>query len=213
MTEKAIGLLGGTFDPVHHGHLRLALECLEAARLAEVALIPLHTPPHRGRPAASPEQRREMLRLALDGVPGLRLEDCELQRGGVSYTVDTLGEMRGRYGNRPLCLIMGMDAFAGLDTWRQWPLLLQHAHIIVVQRPGDEAEINDPEVASVYTKASVNAPTELRTAPAGRILKLHIPLLDISATRLREMIAAGRNPRFLLPESVLAFIETQRLYS
>lgn len=210
--EKPIGILGGTFDPVHHGHLRLALECLEAADLAEVALVPLHTPPHRMSPAASPEQRREMLRLAIAGVPGLRLEDCELRRGGVSYTVDTLAELRSRHGDIPLCLILGRDAFAGLHTWREWPLLLQLAHIIVVQRPGNEAAITEPEVASVYNQSTVNSPRELREAPAGRILDIPIPLLDISATRLREMIAAGRDTRFLLPPAVIDYIDAQQLY-
>ena len=198
---------------MHHGHLRLALECLEAADLAEVAMVPLHTPPHRESPAAAPEQRREMLRLALEGVPGLRLEDCELRRGGVSYTVDTLAELRDRYADHTLCLILGSDAFGSINTWHRWTLLLQRAHIIVVQRPGTETNIQDPEVAAVYTNASVKTPQGLRSASAGKILDVHIPLLDISATRLREMIATGRNARFLLPPSVLAYIEAQHLYS
>jgi len=210
--EKPIGILGGTFDPVHHGHLRLALECLEALGLAEVAMVPLHTPPHRKSPVASPEQRREMLSLALEGVPGLRLEDCELRRGGVSYTIDTLAELRTRHGDTPLCLILGMDAFGALHTWRQWPLLLQRAHIIVVQRPGSETAITNSEVASVYTNASVNSPHELRATPAGGIYRIRIPLLDISATRLREMIGAGRDIRFLLPPAVVDYIEARQLY-
>jgi len=212
MTEKPIGILGGTFDPVHHGHLRLALECLEQADLAEVDMVPLHIPPHRISPVATPEQRREMLRLALEGAPGLKLDDCELQRGGVSYTVDTLAHMRQRYGNRPLCLIMGMDAFARLDTWHQWPLLLTHAHIIVVQRPGNEAVIDNPEIASLYAKASVKSHEELHSSPGGRILNINIPMLDISATRLRDMLAQGRDIHFLLPPAVLAFIRQHHLY-
>ncbi|MEJ2759990.1 MAG: nicotinate-nucleotide adenylyltransferase [Gammaproteobacteria bacterium] len=211
--EKPIGILGGTFDPVHHGHLRLALECLEAAALTEVALVPLHTPPHRRPPVASPEQRREMLRLAVEEVRGLALEDCELQRGGVSYTVDTLAELRARYGGRPLCLIMGRDAFARLDTWHQWPLLLQHAHIIVAQRPGNQAGIENPEIAAVHAQAAVRDHRELRTSPSGRILDISIPMLDISATRLRQLRADGRSIRFLLPPAVLAFIEANHLYT
>ena len=211
---KPIGILGGTFDPVHHGHLRLALECRQQAGLQRVDLVPLHSPPHRDTPVATPAQRRAMLELALDGVPGLKLEDCELRRGGVSYSVDTLEELRGRYGRaQPLCLILGRDAFAALPAWRRWTLLLTLAHIIVVQRPGHEAAIDNPELAALYTEARVTEPEALQSTPGGRILEIDIPLLEISATRLRAALAAGRDIHFLLPPAVLAYITQQHLYT
>ena len=131
-----IGVLGGTFDPIHYGHLRPALELLEALALAEVRFIPCRLPAHRGAPAITPEQRLELVRLATADQPGFVADDRELRRPGRSYMVDTLASLRQDLGETPLCLILGGDAFAALHTWRRWEDLSKLAHFIVMQRPG-----------------------------------------------------------------------------
>jgi nicotinate-nucleotide adenylyltransferase len=207
-----LALLGGTFDPIHHGHLRMALECAERAGLDEVRIVPLHTPPHRHAPVATPEQRLAMARLAVEGVARLAVDDSEIRRGGASYTIDTVLALRRALGERPLCLIMGMDAFVALDTWRQWTSLLDCAHIIVVQRPGNETRIESEDVAALLHSRSAARPGDLHELPAGRILKLPVPLLDISATRIRRIVAEGKDPSFLLPGAVIDYIRKERLY-
>jgi nicotinate-nucleotide adenylyltransferase len=209
---KPIGILGGTFDPVHHGHLRLALEARDQAKLDHVRLVPLHTPPHREPPQASPGQRRAMLRLAVEGVDGLVPEDCELERGGVSYTIDTLEALRARLPEQPLCLITGMDAFARLDSWHRWQAIPETAHLILVERPGQTAAPPAAPVAALLERAVTADSSVLRQAPAGAVLRIGIPELDISATRLRALFAEGRDPRFLLPPAVVRYIQEQHLY-
>jgi len=213
MADKApIGILGGTFDPVHHGHLRLARECLDSLGLAEVRLIPVHSPPHRAVPAATPAQRLRMLEIATQGAPGLVADGRELERGGHSYTIDTLEPLRREAGDRPLCLLMGMDAFRQINTWKRWTALLEYAHIVVVDRPGKEPRFDDREVAGLFVEHAAPGPDTLHALPAGRILRLNAPLLDISATHIRELIAAGRSPRWLLPDAVIDYIQREKLY-
>ncbi|MFQ5659011.1 MAG: nicotinate-nucleotide adenylyltransferase [Gammaproteobacteria bacterium] len=209
---KPIGLLGGTFDPVHYGHLRMAMEVRQELDLAEVRLIPLHTAPHRNNPIASPEQRVVMLRLALEKVSGLLIDRCELQRGGISYSVDTVKACRQELGGRPLCLIMGMDAFQSLNSWHEWALLLNYVHVIVVDRPGNKTDFTHREIAQLFTKHSTEDPSVIRRTPAGRIHKLNIPMLDISATRIRRLLAVNRDVRYLLPDNVIEYIQQQGLY-
>lgn len=210
--QPPIGILGGTFDPVHHGHLRLALEMLERLRLAEVRLVPLARPAHRAAPVASAEQRLAMLERAVEGVPGLRVDARELSRAGTSYTVDTLADLRREYGpERPLCLILGMDAFAGLTTWMRWTQLPELAHLALARRPGS-AFPRQPELLSLLERRRVDTPRALGAAPAGAIVLESFPLLDISSSRIRELVASGGNPRYLLPEAVVAFIEQAGLY-
>ncbi len=209
---KPLGILGGTFDPVHHGHLRLALEVYENLGLGEVRLIPLYSPPHRGRPAADAAQRLAMLRLAIDGVSGLLADDREIKRGGISYTIDTLTGWRQESAGQPLCLIIGMDAFQGIHTWHRWTELLDHAHMILVDRPGNEAIFEHGEVEDLFKKHAVEDYAVLRKKPAGAIFKTATPLLDISSTHIRRLIAAGRDPRYLLPDGVIEYIQRNRLY-
>lgn len=207
-----LGILGGTFDPVHHGHLRLALECINAARLAGVNLVPLHTPAHRGPVHALPEQRLTMLRLATDGVAGLDVDDSEIRRGGTSWTIDTVREYRQRAGKRPLVLIMGMDAFQELHRWKQWELIPEQVHIIVAARSGSDQGFEHKQIAALYTERHTDNPDDIHSTPAGRILKVNIPMLAISSTRIRSLLATGQNPAFLLPEKVYAYIQQQRIY-
>ncbi|MGH8584021.1 MAG: nicotinate-nucleotide adenylyltransferase [Gammaproteobacteria bacterium] len=209
---RPIGVLGGTFDPIHHGHLRFALEAWERLNLDSVRLIPLFQPPHRAAPIASPDRRLAMLRAAIAGVPGLMADERELRRHAVSYTVDTLSGLRQDCGPlQPLCLLLGMDAFQGLATWRRWERLIDLAHLVVAQRP--EAGIpHDGLLHALLARHGTEDPGVLHAQPAGAILFCAFTQLDISASSVRALIAAGKSPRYLLPEAVLNVIETEHLY-
>ncbi|MBM2830675.1 MAG: nicotinic acid mononucleotide adenylyltransferase, partial [Gammaproteobacteria bacterium] len=172
---KPIGILGGTFDPVHHGHLRLAMECYERLDLAEVRLMPLHTPPHRHLPHASPGQRLAMLEIAIEGIPGLIIDDCELNKNDVTYTIDTLSATRDWVGNRPVCLLLGLDAFNTLHTWRRWKSLLDYSHIVIADRPDNTGKQNIPELNALLNTHSVSDIESLHKTPAGKIHKLIVP--------------------------------------
>ena len=212
MSHTPIAVLGGTFDPVHHGHLRPALELLEELGLAEVRLVPNAVPPHRRQPAASAEQRLSMVQMAIADQPGFVLDDRELRRGGPSYTVDTLAELRAEIGpQRPLCLLLGRDAFLGLPSWHSWREILSLSHIVVMQRPGYEPEFEEPLAGEIEQRQTLS-PLALHQRPAGHILFWQTRNLDISATQIRTLLAAGRSPRYLLPEVVWNYIRQQRLY-
>lgn len=210
---NSIGILGGTFDPVHHGHLRLAVEVLEALELAEVRLIPTHSPPHREGPEVPGLMRLAMLELAVRDEPSLKVDDREIRREGVSYTVDTLGHLREELGrDLPLCLIMGMDAFNGLPGWHRWRELEELAHIVIAHRPG-AALPQDPELRALLDRRGITDANLLHKRPAGCVLLLSLPMLEISATQIRDLIAAGRNPRFLMPDPVYALIRKHHFYT
>ncbi len=209
---QPIGILGGTFDPVHHGHLRLALEVFQSCALSEVRLLPLHTPPHRQMPATSPEQRLQMLRLAIQEVKCLQIDERELQRADVSFTVDSLRSLREEVGQQSLCLIMGMDAFQTLNTWYKWTALLDYAHIVVVRRPGVELQIVNTEVSALYNNNITTELSDLHVQAAGKILEVETPELDISSTRIRELIGTKQDAHYLLPEKVVSYIKQEGLY-
>jgi nicotinate-nucleotide adenylyltransferase len=209
---KPVGILGGTFDPVHHGHLRLALEAHESLRLESVRLIPLRLPPHRDPPVASSAQRLAMLHAAVSGEPALRVDDRELRRDAVSYTVDTLLSLRAELGEEiPLCLLLGMDAFRALDTWHRWQGLIELAHLVVASRPDAVLPETGP-VHELLGERHTHNLNDLHRKPAGYVFRQPIPPLDISASHIRALIAAGRNPRYLLPEGAIAIINQHRLY-
>lgn len=209
---KPIGILGGTFDPVHHGHLRLAMEILELVNLAEVRLIPLHKPPHRHQPLASSQQRLAMLRLAVENVARLLVDDREIVRGGISYTVDTLKSLREENADASLCLIMGMDAFRSLNTWHEWKTILDYAHIILADRQDITNVTEQKEIADFYSR-HISRDESVLQKTHGTIMKLDIPVLDISASRIRTLCSRKKDPRFLLPDCVLNYIKQEALYS
>jgi nicotinate-nucleotide adenylyltransferase len=194
---SALAIFGGTFDPVHLGHLSVAWEAAELLD-AEVRLLPASVPPHRMAPIASAEQRVAMLRAALQGQSRLTLDTRELQRSGPSYTIDTLTELRAEQGERPLVLLLGADAFAGLPSWHRWRELFDVAHIGVLSRPGMEVMLPD-ELQHMIADRRADDATALRHTPAGKLIELAVTPLEISATRIRELLAAGRDPRYLLP--------------
>ncbi|MDD4915817.1 MAG: nicotinate-nucleotide adenylyltransferase [Methylococcales bacterium] len=204
-----IGVYGGTFNPVHYGHLRTALEVSELFRLDELRLIPCRIPAHRDQPTVSGEMRLHMLQLAIADTPGLLADRRELDRDGPSYMLDTLQSLRQELGaERSILLFVGADAFAGLTQWHQYRRLFDYAHIVVMTRPG----FDHPVLAEGFRQRLFDRPGGLQSRAAGGLFFQTVTLLDISATRIRAIIAAGRSPQFLLPPQVLAFIRQHQLY-
>jgi len=214
---KPIGILGGTFDPVHNGHLHLATTFLKELDLAELRFIPLSNPPHRTAPQASPEQRLEMLKLAVENQANLNVDDCELQRHGVSYTIDTLKDLRTKFAESPLCLLMGMENFKTLNTWHQWGAFLGYTHIVIANRPGSDDKIHNEEIKNFMEPFMTTSVDDLHQQAAGCIMKLDIPMLDISSTKIRNNFLSGMKSNSksesLLPDKVLDFIQTHHLYN
>ena len=208
-----VGILGGTFDPIHHAHLRLALEAWMACGLDHVRFIPSATPPHRTAPGASAVHRLAMVELAIAGNPAFVADRRELDRAMPSYTIDTVASLRTDLGAaRPLCLIVGADAFALFETWRRWRELLDQVHLIVAHRPGFAVTPETPTLAAEFARRCTDDPANLRDTPGGRIHPLAITALDIAASRIRADLAAGRSPRYLLPDAVVGYIEAHCLY-
>ena len=217
MTQP-IGILGGTFDPVHNGHLHLGATCLKELNLAELRFIPLNNPAHRPAPLASAEQRLEMLNLAIDGHALLKVDDCELQRDEVSYTIDTLKQIREKINETPLCMLIGMENFKTLNTWHQWRSLLDYAHIVIANRPMNDNETSDSvlineEMKNFMDNAITQSIKDLHQQAAGLILQLDIPMLDISSTHIKNNFRNNLNSDSLLSNKVLDFIQTHRLYN
>lgn len=206
-----IGIFGGTFDPIHYGHLRPALEMRQALGLEQVRFIPLAVAVHRKQPVATVAQRLAMVRAALSAQPGFVLDDREIRRNGGSYTLDTLNELHREQPGTTWCLFAGGDAFNDFLTWHRPLEILELAHLVVMQRPGAGPPA-DPALARLSRERRCNDRSELKAAPAGRIFFQRVTQLDISATAIRAELAAGNSPRFLLPDPVLAIIERERLY-
>lgn len=217
MSAAPIGILGGTFDPIHHGHLRLAQEALEQCNLASVRFIPSGTPPHRAGPQANAQQRLDMVRLALQDNAAFVLDEREIYRAGPCYTVDTLVELRAELGmQQPLCLLMGGDAFLSLHTWHEWKSLFELAHIVAVQRPGlplgNAITTSDSVLRQQYTARLAPAPRVLHDSPSGAILVVDMPALEISATDIRKRCAEKKDIHYLLPDTVANYIQSHSLY-
>lgn len=206
-----IGIFGGTFDPVHMGHLRMALELKQRLGMDEMRLVPCHIPPHRQAPVASAEQRLDMVELALAHCPDLGLDRLELGNPEPSYSLHTLQELRARLGPEPaLCLAMGMDSLVGLPDWYRWEELLGLAHIVVAARPG--AALPERGLISDYVDRHRAAGDTLRDSRAGSIIIEELTLLPVSATAIREQVRRGESAQFLVPDSVWAYILRQGLY-
>lgn len=206
-----IGIFGGTFDPVHFGHLRPALEVQQALGLNEVRFIPAGQPPHRETPYASTPQRLSMLRAAIEDQPGFVVDERELRREGPSYMVDTLASLREEVGQTPLCLILGYDAFLGLPGWHQWNSLIELAHLVITHRPGWNHDELEDALQSLVKQCETGV-ERLSEQAAGGLLFVPVTQLDISATIIREQIRAGQDIRYLLPDTVYRIIREQKLY-
>ncbi len=196
-----LGILGGTFDPVHHGHLRAALEVLESCRLAGLRLVPTGTPPHRALPVASAELRLQMLRAAVGCEPRLTVDDRETRRRGPSYTVETLEALREELGARPLCLVLGADAFRELESWHRWRELFGLAHIVLVHRPGCRLEAAGALAEELAQRRSEDVGALHRLA-SGTIRVQPVTALEISSSAIRALVAGGGDVRFLVPDAV-----------
>ncbi len=217
-SNAPVGILGGTFDPVHFGHLRLAQELGEALRLSEVRFMPSGIPPHRVAPQATPAQRVAMVHLAIADNPLFVIDEREIARGGPGYTIDTLTELRRELGaTRPLCVLLGADAFLDLVTWHRWHELFNFAHIVAAHRPGFPLQTWSQRMpqplAREYEARHMDQPLAVHLSPAGGIVAQPITELDITATRIRDALGAGASPRYLLPDSVLDYIRSNNLYS
>lgn len=205
-----IGLYGGTFDPVHYGHLRTALEVSEFFSLDELRLIPCSRPPHRDSPMASAEMRLQMLRLALTNDSVFVIDTREINREGPSYMVDTLKSIRAEVAEVPLLLFIGADGFKHLASWFQWKRLFDFAHIVVMSRPGELNYIGKEN--DFFKNRYTESITELHNNPSGALFFKDVTPLAISATQIRQLIANNRNPGFLLPDQVIEFIRMKKLY-
>ena len=216
MISKPVGILGGTFDPIHYGHLRLAEEMLELANLRQIRFIPTGIPPHRAAPQVSAQHRSAMVQLAIADQPAFVLDDREVRCATPCYTVNTLRELRTELGaTQPLCLLMGGDAFLQLHTWHEWEQLFELAHIVVGYRPGftlEERIHSATEALQRHYHARLCTAAILSQQPCGGIAELAIPKLEISATDIRRRVAENRTIRYLLPNAVADYIHQHHLY-
>jgi nicotinate-nucleotide adenylyltransferase len=210
--SEPIGVFGGTFDPIHYGHLRTAFELWQLLKLAQVRFLPTGNPPHREAPLASSELRLEMVRAAVAGQPGFAVDDREIRRSGVSYSVDTLTDLRREHPQRSLCLLLGMDAFLGMPTWHRWREIFELAHVVVAHRPGWKAPITGP-LGEEMVDRGTGSVRDLHRTIAGRIHVHAVTQLEIASTDLRALILSGRDLRYLVPDSVRELIVRSGCYA
>jgi nicotinate-nucleotide adenylyltransferase len=208
---QPLALFGGTFDPVHYGHLRCAEQARRVFGLERLYLLPAGQPPHRLTPVATTPQRLHMLRLAQAEFPNLAIDNRETRREGPSFMVDTLGELRSENPGRTLVLLLGQDAMNNLHRWRQWLKLFELAHIVTFPRPGARPDYA-PELAEQIERRECPGPGALLAKPAGGFLHLDLELIDISATEIQLTIRRGDSPGGMLPDSVLGYIDEEGLY-
>jgi len=212
MPDAPIGLFGGTFDPIHYGHLRTAFELLQALKLSQVRFLPTGNPPHRELPLAPAELRLQMVRAAVAGQPGFVVDDRETRRQGVSYSVDTLTDLRADYPQHPLCLLLGMDAFLGLPTWHRWREIFDLCHVVVAHRPGWKAPMMGP-LGKLMVDRGTGSVRELQGALGGRIYVQAVTQLEIASTDLRAVVSSGQDLRYLVPDAVRDIIMGSGCYA
>ena len=216
MTLKIVGLFGGTFDPIHIGHLRTAVELRKLLGFSELHLLPCARPPHREQPGVTAEHRLQMLKLGIgsgnDAELGLLADDRELLRSGLSYTIDTLAQMRSELGdNVALCLCIGMDSLVNLHTWHRWQDLSDYAHVVVAARPGWHLPETGP-VADWLKGRVVDDPKLFSNESCGYVMLEEMTLLPVSATQIRQDLAADCSVRYLVPDAVINYINQHGLY-
>ena len=210
-SDNMIGVFGGTFDPVHIGHLRTAQEVLEQLNIPDFRFLPAGDPPHRGNGVTGARHRLAMLQLAVEGQPRFSIDQREFHRAGPSYMVDTLRDLRAAAPGSPLLLIIGQDSANSLDRWHRWRELFQLAHIVIMQRP-DHPNKYSGELGREITERSVNTVQYLSGKSHGAVFGLQVIQLPVSSSGIRRMIRSGRSPRYLVPEKVLAYIRSEKLY-
>ncbi len=211
MNTKPIGILGGTFDPVHHGHLRTALELKQILDLQSVRFLPCKMPVHKEEAHANAEHRLNMLQLAIADEPDFVIDDREIQRHSASYMVESLTSLRDELPDTPLALILGSDVFADLPSWKNWRQSIELAHIVIAVRAGQKMHL-DSEMERFLNAHQDLDYGSLHESVAGKIFLQFVTPLDISSNAIRCQLEAGYDARFLLPDTVLAYIKKQRLY-
>jgi nicotinate-nucleotide adenylyltransferase len=203
-----IGVFGGTFDPVHNGHLRSAVELLDVFDLNEIRLIPCGQPPHRATPMTSGLHRARMLELAVNNRSRWVVDRREIERPGYSFMVDTLKSLKKDFPHETLLLAIGADAFCHFTRWHEWQRIFVYAHVLVMTRPG----YTFPELEPFLLSKKTEALSSLKQQQAGSLLFYTVTPLDISASQIRDLICAGQRADFLLPDAVLDYIHFHRLY-
>lgn len=204
---KLIGINGGTFDPIHYGHLRPALEVMQQLNLAQVQFVPCHQPVHKASPTVTAEQRCEMIELAIKHQPKFVLNKIEINKGGPSFMVETLSLLKPQHANDSLVLMMGTDAFAQFHRWHCWQDIIKLANIVIMHRPGEPVPLECTS-GQIYSEHRV----DVFTRPYGQMLDIEVTQLDISSTKIRQQIANGQGAEYLLLPCVMEYIKEQALY-
>jgi len=209
--KKPIAVLGGTFDPVHLGHLRLAIDLAETLKLEQIRLMPGYQPVHRDSPSATPEQRLDMLKLAVADIKQLSIDDRELQRKGPSFTLLSLQEIRCEIGpEQPMFFILGEDAFSQFDSWHQWQKLINYAHLLVAVRPGNYPKMS--QQLSNFVEKNKFTEHGYPVTAAGSVVWMKNPILEIASSDIRKRINENKSIRYLLPAKVYKYIEQHSIY-
>ncbi|MCK5336490.1 MAG: nicotinate-nucleotide adenylyltransferase [Gammaproteobacteria bacterium] len=203
MADQLLGILGGTFDPPHIGHLRTVLDVQQSLNLSEIRIIPNYIPAHREQPVLEAQQRYQLLQKALQNVPGLIADDREIKRQGISYMVDTLRDPQQQFPQKHLCLIIGTDAYNSFCQWHEWQEIIQLSHLVVMQRAGVAAMVNKELDQLLTTDAD-----DLIKTKAGRVYAQNVSQLDVSSTVLRQMIQQQQSIQFLVPENIRSDLQT-----
>ena len=204
-----VGVFGGTFDPIHFGHLQTVSAVKAQLALPRILIVPAYIPPHRPPPVAAPEHRLSMVQLAVEKMPAFECDDREFRRGGVSYTVLTVRELRQEFDQKPLCLIVGMDSFLDLPHWHRWTEILESAHIVVMHRPGWALPSTRPDW---WRDAAQDDPDLLHQQPGGCVYCTSVPAIDLTSTGIRKRLVDTAHVKDALPLSVLDYIRIHRLY-
>ena len=210
---KPIGLLGGAFDPVHNGHILMALGCMETLDLQEVNFIPASISPLKSATRTPQQHRLAMLEQALNRYPQLTVDDMELKRGGVSYTIDTLIDLRRRNPQQSLCFIMGMDAFDSLPAWRRWSELTDYAHLVVIDRKPQHERRREDRLQAYYAERACSSAATLHGHPGGFIHRTDVSVPDISSSRIRAQLSNRKAAENSLPPGVFDYIKENNLYA
>jgi nicotinate-nucleotide adenylyltransferase len=210
---QRIGVFGGTFNPIHYGHLRIAQEVAEAFALSQVKFLPAAKPPLKAEPDVAAKHRAEMVQVAIAANPLFHLDTRELERTGPSYTIDTLISLHAEHPQDALCLIVGTDAFARFDQWHRWQSVLEYCHLIVVSRPHGGSLINLSEPLRQWLQQhQTHSITQLSQQSHGLIAIHDVTALDISSSQIRGLIRTQKNPAYLCPQAVIGYIQQHGLY-
>ncbi len=209
---KPVGILGGSFDPVHNGHLFIAQQCLDFLNLDHIQFIPSGNPPHREMPKAGIADRRNMLELALNNNPNFVINDCELKKDSKSYTYETLVELRKNNPNLKYFLIIGYDAFLGFVSWYRWQDIFDLCHVVIASRNQEKIKIKDISLTNVISERQITDKLLFNKIATGKIFKLELPLIDISSTNIRSEIKRGKKINDLVPSAVAQYIYQHHLY-